>query len=76
MNRDLIRKAESAAKSSLNTRSSYRYIDCLVYEDESPSRINVNITYSGTNSYGGRVENDIYCEFDIKTRELIRTIGP
>ena len=76
MNGDIIRKAESEAKYSLNTPSSYRRNSIMVYEDDNPNIINVSIHFSGTNAYGGRKDLTIYCEFNIHTRKLLRTVGP
>ena len=59
------RLAESAAKYSLKTPSSYKNIDTYlyVYYDENkeyPVGAKVTVYFSGTNSFGGTVDNTYY----------------
>ena len=60
------------AKNGLKSRRSFAPVHCIVkykHHKKGKHKYSVSLTYSGTNSYGGEVEDIIIVEYNHKLRE-------
>ena len=59
----LVRKCEAQIRPGLKDPGSYRYISHQYVANDSPTGLEVKVTYSATNSFGGRIQNTQTCGY-------------